>query len=156
MSDIIRTHFLNVIFLQEVNVEFLILSPGFKFFMNPGYNGRGTGIIYRSFLKIDRLNLSSCSRILSAIIDHASFVNIYSPSGSQNANKRVIFFETSLSEHLDFSKPLILVGDFNCVIKQKDSKNNTQICKQLYNVVKDLNLRMCGNTFTKIMLNTHM
>lgn len=141
LFDVLRKYDVDVCFLQEVNIEHIQCNPNYNFMTNVGPSERGTGIIYRNTLNISDVLCSQDGRVISATINKYRFINVYAPSGAQNYKERNIFFQDHLVNHFNFKLPVVLLGDFNCIIRKQDSKNNANICHSLKNLVQNLKLK---------------
>lgn len=140
LNDFIKQNDIDICFLQEVNVNLFKCLKGYDFVGNIGKSERGTGIIFRMGQKIQDIICSIDGRIISITVDNIRFVNLYAPSGSQKQKERDEFFKNEITVHLKFNLPLAILGDFNCVTRNKDSTNGTNINKTLYNITQKLNL----------------
>lgn len=138
MNDFVKKQDIDIAFLQEVNTDSFIVPPGYDFLANVGNDNRGTAIVYRLGYNVKNILCESDGRIISAVINNIKCINIYAPSGSQNVKERNEFFSSRITKHLDFHLPVVLIGDFNCIIKRKDSRNNTQLCPSLGRLVESL------------------
>lgn len=138
LCDFIRKYDLDLIFLQEINTDTFSVPLGYDFISNVGPNERGTAIIFRIGYEIKNIMCEADGKILSATINNINFVNIYAPSGSQSYHERNNFYQNQITKHLNFDSPIIWIGDFNCIIKNKDSRNPTQLCKILSRIIESL------------------
>lgn len=139
INEFIAKNSIDILCLQEVNVERFDTFKGFEFFGNTGKDLRGTGFIYRTGYNISEIMCSEDGRITSAKIQGVRIVNVYAPSGSQNESERNIFFNNSILPFLNFDSPLLFIGDFNCIIRESDSRNKSKICKSLLRLTQNLN-----------------
>ena len=75
--------------------------------------------------------------ILSLIIDesHLILVNIYAPN---DANQQVIFFKDLENHLVEFAQENIIVaGDFNCALSDKDKKGGNPVSKKAI-IIKEI------------------
>lgn len=136
LRSFVRSADLDLIFLQEVQNDSLEI-PGFTIIFNVDIHQRGTAIATKDLYKIDNVEKSLDSRIISVRISGVTFINIYAPSGALQRGAREDFFNTSVAFYLQHAtSQIVLGGDFNSVISAKDatgSSNISPMCKRLMN-----------------------
>ena len=148
LSALISSESMDIIFLQEVRlsgpqIEYLL--PGYRAAANiePENPSRpGTAIVWRSDLPVKELLSFSLCRMQLATLGSFKLINVYAPSGSSRKQERASFFSQDLFAALQLSpdRPLILGGDFNCLLKPIDVENvcgfTQKKCQSLDNIVK--------------------
>ena len=99
LSDLIKVHKLNLIFLQEVRVSESqteqLLGNDFKCRANidsENVSKPGTAVIWRNSLAIDNVSVLATCRAQLVILGSCGLMNIYAPSGSDKFNERAEFF----------------------------------------------------------------
>lgn len=136
LKSFIRAADLDVIFLREVQNDAFVIH-GFNIIFNVDIHQRGTAIVVRDLLHVDNIERSLDRRTISIRIGFVTFINIYAPSGALQRNAREDFFNTAVAHYLHHStNQIILGGDFNSVVKEKDatgSSNMSPMCKRLMN-----------------------
>lgn len=78
LRSFVRSADLDLIFLQEVQNDSLLI-PGFNIIFNVDIQQRGTAIATKDLYKIDNIEKSLDSRIISVRISGVTFINIYAP-----------------------------------------------------------------------------
>ena len=119
-----------------------LCPPGFKYFSQPLSNGKGGGVavIYKSNLKIKKLSQTSFSsfehlQILIQLPDTLglSLTVVYRPPPSKKNGFTVQQFLEEISNFLDEwildKNRLLLVGDFNFHVNDKDDPAATSFLK---------------------------
>lgn len=108
---------LDIVCLQEVKFKNCnILESSFKIISNLGPKKRGTAVLVRKNLKIDKILLEPEGRLISVDIAGLTIVCVYAPSGETNKLERDEFFKVTILAYTALSKyPIVLLGDCNAV-----------------------------------------
>lgn len=126
LKSVLKDFDIDVCFLQEINdTNLSFVQPTYKYIANLGPSQRGTAIVYRDSLSVTDVHYEPSGRILSCLLDNIRLVNIYAPSGTQAKHDREHFFGEAIVPYLMGSTNTLLVGDFNCVLSQKDQTGTT-------------------------------
>ena len=139
-SFIIRNTY-DIVLLQEVSVASFGFY-GYKEVVNQGPDRRGTAILYKENLPLTHITSLSSGRGVRARFGHVTIINIYAPSGSQNAAERSLFYGADIVPLLaDVVDDIILAGDFNCVLRQEDCLGRPSFCGNLRALTTGLHLK---------------
>lgn len=121
LRTFIRTLELDIVFLQEVENEQLSL-PGFTVVCNVDHNRRGTAIALKEHIRFTHVEKSLDGRLVALRIQDTTLCNVYAPSGTVARAERERFFNGTIAYYLRHNtQHVILAGDFNCVLRQRDS-----------------------------------
>uniref|UniRef100_A0A182FLS7 Uncharacterized protein n=1 Tax=Anopheles albimanus TaxID=7167 RepID=A0A182FLS7_ANOAL len=131
----------DIVFVQEVYDDKMQL-PGYNIETNVDHTKRGTAIALKDNIQYSHVERSLDSRLICVRLDNnTSLCNIYAPSGSQARAGRESLFNGTMAYYLrNAPGPVILAGDFNCVLKAKDSTSGGNICLPLQSAVDNLGL----------------
>ena len=109
--------------LQEVENEQLSL-PGFVVVANVDHARRGTAIALKTNIPFSHVEKSLDGRLIALRAQDVTIVNVYAPSGRAQRAAREDFFNSTLAYYLrNRSAHLIIMGDFNCVLRSCDSSS---------------------------------
>lgn len=130
---------LDIVFLQEVHDDKLTI-PGFNTITNIDQTKRGTAILLKQHVKYTHVEKSLDSRILAVRIHESiTLCNVYAPSGTQNRAEREKLFNTSIAYYLRHNtRYTLLAGDFNAVIRPRDSTGTSNFSRSLENLTRQL------------------
>ena len=85
-------------------------------------NSRGTAFICRRFLGVVEEE-----RLMCLMVGQMVVINLYAASGRQGRERQVFFGETVERLVRSYSRNLpVILGDFNCILENKDAANNPQ------------------------------
>ena len=137
-----------VFFLQECpletnQLELIVSRFGYKAYCSlVNFEQPGVAIIYLEALgPVEILPLEPGRLLFIKINDNMSFINIYAPSGNDNKYARKTLYNETLPRNLQLRRlQPILIGDFNCVISEKDVIQN-------FSQKKSTALALLVNTF---------
>lgn len=150
LKDFVWNNDIDFLFLQEVAFENFNFIPSHNAFVNISEDNKGTAILVRRNIETSDILLNPNGRISSIRIGGINFINIYAHSGSGYRKERDLLFSQDIIPHLSCDSPNVLLGDFNCILLNKDSngtvKNISQGLKQL---VDSLDLEDIGITINK-------
>ena len=150
LRTFIRTHDLDIIFLQEVENEELTI-PGYNVVCNVDYARRGTAIAVKQHIKFSHVEKSLDGRLIALRIHNTTLCSCYAHSGTNHRADREHLFNQTLAYYLRHNTPhTILAGDFNSVIRQCDASGNNH-SPALQRAVQQLQLvdaweKLRGNT----------
>uniref|UniRef100_A0A182R3Y0 Reverse transcriptase domain-containing protein n=1 Tax=Anopheles funestus TaxID=62324 RepID=A0A182R3Y0_ANOFN len=132
----------DIVFIQELEDEHISIS-GYEIITNIDIARRGTAIALKHGIKITNIARSPDSRIIvMRINDTVTLCNVYAPSGSHNRKERENFYNHTLAYYLQNStQNLIMAGDFNCVVHDKDSTGNNNNSEALKGTIQALKLK---------------
>lgn len=124
LRTFIRTHELDIVFLQEVENEQLVI-PGFNVVCNVDHTRRGTAIALKQHIKFSHVEKSLDGRLISLRVNNTTLCSCYAHSGTNFKAERERFFDQTIAYYLRHNTPhTLLAGDFNCVIRQCDATGN--------------------------------
>ena len=163
-------HKIDIVLVQEHNVKdkstLDYLLNFYTIILNPTINIKGgTAIMYNKKLELEIVNmyLHPSSRITEVSIKYQKHafdvICIYSHSGSNHNKDREEFFDQELLPLLqNSSMNLILGGDWNCILSDKDSSNpnNCNISKSLKSIVSIFKFKDVHNLVQKIPEYTYV
>lgn len=116
-----RTMNLDIICLQEVENEQLTL-PEYNVICNVDHARRGTAIALKEHIRYSHVEKSLDGRLIALQINDTTLCNIYAPSGTAQRADRERFFNNTLAYYLRRrTSHTVLMGDFNCVLRQCDA-----------------------------------
>lgn len=140
-KDFLKKHDVDIVLLQEIKDDSMEWLFGYQYVSNKGLHSRGTAIAYRPHIVISDVVCEPDGRITSLNFeDTFHLINIYAPSGAQARCDREVFFSTQLPLHLSTNLPIIMMGDFNCVLKRDDCLGNFNFSFALDGIVSGLGL----------------
>ena len=136
LEDFIKRHDIDIALLQEVTDEDKLTCRGYHVTAKVGITGRGTASIHKPHLEFQRIEHIPSGRG----IDETCIINIYAPSGTAKRTEREEFFSVDILGLLPLRPiQLIIAGDFNCVLNNKDctgQRTNSQALRTLINGLK--------------------
>lgn len=153
---------LDIVFLQEVHDDQLSI-PGFNTITNIDHAKRGTAILLKQHIKYTHIERSLDSRILAVRIhESVTLCNVYAPSGTQHRAEREKLFNSTIAHYLRHNAHYtLLAGDFNAVIRSRDSTGSSNFSRSLANLTQQLRfvdvwatLRRNDDGFTYITHNS--
>ncbi len=141
VKNFVRLLDFDIIFFQEVESENIDLND-FNIIYNINEEKRGTAIALRQQIKYSNIEKSLDSRMIVARInENITLCNIYAPSGTQHKQYRERFFNINLAYYLrNITDYLIIGGDFNSVINERDSTGNSNYSFALKTTTQNLQL----------------
>jgi len=121
LEQFMRRHKVDFAILQEVTSKKHTEVKGYHIIDNTGTAGRGTAMIIREDLQMDRIKRIPSGRGITAYYKNICLINIYAPSGTNNRTERETFFNKDVIELLPRNPTeTIMAGDFNCVQTDDD------------------------------------
>jgi len=106
-------------------------------------NSRGTAFIWRRFLGVVDVQVVEEERLMCLVVGQLVVINLYAASGRQGRRERQVFFGETVERLVrSYSRNLpVILGDFNCILENKDAANNPQqkkceALRQLINLYK--------------------
>ena len=121
LRTFVNSQNLDIVCLQEVENEQLSL-PGFVVVANVDHARRGTAIALKPHIQYSNVEKSLDGRLIALRVQNVTIVNVYAHSGSALRAAREDFFNGTLAYYLrNRTEHVILVGDFNCVLRPCDS-----------------------------------
>ena len=134
-----RTINLDILCMQEVENEQLTL-PGYNVICNVDHARRGTAIALKEHIRFSHVEKSLDGRLIALQINDTTLCNIYAPSGTAQRADRERFFNNTLAYYLRrHTSHTMLIGDFNCVLRQCDATGHN-LSPALQTAVRQLNL----------------
>jgi len=82
LTEYIRRHDLDIVFLQEIIDPELLPMPGYDVYYNIGSDISGTAIVARNDIMLQNINKSPSGRAKATEYKGLYTVNIYAPSGT--------------------------------------------------------------------------
>ena len=126
---------------QEVTKDGIQKIRGYTSYLNIGTTNRGTAFIVKEPLTLYDISQLPSGRGIIAKCQGVWFVNIYAPSGSARKKEREDFFNKDVAFLLrDIPTPIILGGDFNCVLEPSDCTGYFNRSGNLRNLVEGFGL----------------
>lgn len=139
LRTFIQTTDLDIVFLQEVENEQLAL-PGFNIVCNVDHARRGTAIALKQHIKFSHVEKSLDGRLIALRVHNTTLCNVYAPSGSAQRAERERFFNNTVAYYLRYrTDHIVLGGDFNSVIRQRDA-TGSNASPSLQSTVQQLRL----------------
>ena len=146
----IRMYSPSVVTIQEIHIihALQVFSPHYQVIVNIELDSRdkiGMCTLISKNLKVQDKIIGINGRIIGLNLGQVQIWNIYPKSGSQHKNLREIFFRQDLSNLLKVwkNRPLdtIVIGDYNCLHREKDALNNPQVQPGLIKFMKNFELK---------------
>ena len=143
----------DVVLLQEVrfNSEHIeSLVKGFEASVNIDPDNPscpGTAIVWRKGVPVEGISILKQCRLQLASIGSLKILNVYAPSGSNQAHARSTFYSDVLFKAimLDQKAQWVIGGDHNCVLQRIDLENGVGFmqkkCLALENIVRVMNFQ---------------
>ena len=156
LTAFIRAQDLDVILLQEVVTPDSIDVPGYSVYSNVGTNLRGTAIMARRNTHITHIEKLPSGRAMAVTCHGFRIINIYAPSGTAKKTERELFYNVELPVLLAPQRlPLLVGGDFNCILSPLDSTGTYTASNALSNIVHGLRLKDTWNQEPARPVYTH-
>ena len=141
LTDFIRAQDLDIILLQEIVHPASVDAPGYNVYSNVGAEMRGTAIMARRNIQITNIAKLPSGRAIAVTIYGLRIINIYAPSGTSRRTERERFYNAELPTLLPTQdRPLLVGGDFNCVLSPVDSTGTYTSSNALTNIVQGFHL----------------
>ena len=141
LTDFIRSHELDIVFLQEVINPEIFNITGYTTHLNIGTIMPGTAIIARHDFPITNIATVPSGRAIAADCTGIRLVNVYAPSGTTRRVERERFFISELPElFYAASRSMLIGGDFNCVLQPADTTGPFTTSRALSEIIRGLAL----------------
>jgi exonuclease III len=141
LEDFLYKQQIDIIFLQEVTRPVFDDIRGFVTHTNIGTSGRGTAILKRNHMQLTNIVCLPTGRGMAAVLKSVSLVNIYAPPGAARRRERELFFSSELPYLLrDIPMSLLLGGDFNCVLNNRDATGHPNHSRPLQELIRGFDL----------------
>jgi exonuclease III len=124
LTEYIRRHDLDIIFLQEITDPELLNMPAYDMYYNIGSYRRGTAIVARNDIAVTNINKIPSGRSIAAEYKDLHIVNIYAPSGTAKRAEREHFYNAEVQLLQTGNGEIIIGGDFNCFTNPADTSGN--------------------------------
>jgi hypothetical protein len=122
LKEFLFFHDIDIAMLQEVTHPSLVDIPQYTSSLNIGVNKCGTAILLKEGLNVDDERKLPTGHGTAILTKGTSYVNVYAPSGAENRAHREEFFNVELPTILPVTPgPLVLAGDFNCILETSDT-----------------------------------
>jgi len=155
-EQFMRRHEVDIAMIHEVTSKKHIEVTGYHTIENIGTAGRGTAMIIREDLKLDRIKRIRSRRGITAYYKNICLIYIYAPSGTNNRTEREIFFNKDVIELLPQNPTeTIMAGDFNCVQTDEDCTGHRYSIKALEKLTRGLQLEDEWDTTLNATAYTH-
>ena len=140
-----------VVTIQEIHIAnaLRVFSPNYQVIVNieqASRDGIGMCTLISKQVQVKDKVIGANGRIIGVKLDNVQIWNIYPKSGSQHKNIREIFFRQDLPNSLKVwnscnKSDIIVIGDYNCLHREKDAINNPQVQPGLIKFMKDFKLK---------------
>lgn len=138
LEQFIHQNDIDILLVQEVTNNIIQNIRGYTSYLNVGTTKRGTAIIVKDPLTITDISTLPSGRGMAAKCKGIWIINIYAPSGAAKRQERENFYNMDVAYLLrGLQTPMLLGGDFNCVISPDD-------CTGGYNYSRNLDLLLKG------------
>ncbi|XP_049948779.1 uncharacterized protein LOC126456905 [Schistocerca serialis cubense] len=143
LTEFLQHRAADVAILQEVVTTDLEQVPGFDVFTNIDAETRtGTAVMVTNGIDTDDIKTLTDGRGIAIKIAGTYFVSIYAPSGTEKKRARSQFFNEDICALLPRNNSnVVLGGDFNCVSAPEDQVPAPNLCMELQELLRKLNLR---------------
>ena len=133
---------IDILLAQEVTNGITQHIHGYKSYINTGTTKRGTAIIVKDPLTMTDISTLPSGRGIAALCTGLSIINVYAPSGAEKRQEREHFFNVELAYLLrELKTPMLIGGDFNCVLAPDDCTGRHNFSRALDNLIKGLGLK---------------
>ena len=95
LTEYIRRHDLDSVFLQEIIDQELLPMPGYDIYYNIGSDKLGTAIVACNDIALININKLPSERAIDAECKGLCIVNMYGPSGTAKRTKHISNWRTS-------------------------------------------------------------
>jgi len=157
LEQFIRKQEAGFAMLQEVTSKQHIEVNGYYVIDNIGTAGRGTALLIREELQVDRIKRIPSGRGVAVYYNNICLIKLYAPSGTTNRSEREAFFFNS--EVLDIlpttPNEIIMAGDCNCVQADRDCTGRRNSSKRLDKLIRGLQLVDVWNVTMNDRAYTH-
>ena len=141
LQDFVRAHDLDIILVQEVTAHESVNITGYVSHTNIGSEMRGTAILAKKHLVLTDIDLLPSGRAIAAVFSGIRLINVYAPSGTTKRTEREYFFNSELPALLSaYSNPLLIGGDFNCILQPADTTGPFTTSRALAELTRGLAL----------------
>jgi exonuclease III len=142
LTEYIRRHDLDIIFLQEITDPELLQTSGYDVYYNIGSDTRGTATVARNDIILHNINKSPSGRAIAAKYKGLHIVNIYTPSGTAKQTEREHFYNAEVPQLLQTGHGEIIIGgNFNCVLDPADTSGHFHTSRALTEMTRGLQLK---------------
>jgi exonuclease III len=136
------TNGIDVALLQEVTHANINDIPHYNAWVNIGTEQWGTATLAKIGITACKEKRIPTGRGFSIKFKDIWFVNVYTPSGAKRRNDREQFFNVELPTILPLAPTeLLLAGDFNCIIDERDTTGSDPRSAALERLPKGLRLQ---------------
>jgi len=110
LTEYIRRHDLDIVFLQEITDSELLTMPGYDIYYNIGSFMRGTAIVARNDIALMNINKIPSGRAIAAEYNGPFIVNIKAPSGTAKRAEREHFYNAEVPQLLQTRPRELIIG----------------------------------------------
>jgi len=110
LNEFIQKQEIDIILLQEVTHTDFEMIRGYTAHLNVGTNKRGTAILTREQISLNKITRLPSGRRMAASYQGIWLVNLYAPSGTANRQEREDFNNAELVYLLRTLPPTMIVG----------------------------------------------
>ena len=96
LHDFLKSHALDILFLQEITHPNFGNLPGYTTHTNVGTTMRGTAFVTRNDLQVTNITKLRTGRGIAAECEEITLLNPYAPSGTAKKAEREASFNTDL------------------------------------------------------------
>lgn len=148
--SMIQMYLPSVVTIQEIHIvhALQVFSSHYQVIVNIEETAKdkiGMCTLVSKEIKIRDTVIAANGRIIGVKLKQVQIWNIYPKSGSQHKNLREIFFRQDLTDSFKIwnNKPsqLVIIGDYNCIHREKDAMNNPQVQPGLIKLMKAFKLK---------------
>jgi exonuclease III len=141
LKDIIRSHDLGIVLVQEVTAPDSVDTPGYTSYANIGSEMRGTAIIARQDFQTKHIDKIPSGRAMSVVFCSIGLINVYAQSGTAKRTELERFFNAELPVIIsEYTNSILIGGDFNCILQPVDSTGPFTSSNALAEIVRGLRL----------------
>ena len=141
LTEYIRRHDLDIVFLPEVTDPELLPMPGYDVYYNIGSDMCGTAIVARNDIMLRNIYKLPSGRAIATECKGLYIVSIYAPSGTAKRTERENFYNAKVPQLLQTGhEEIIIRSDFNCVLDPCDTSGHFHTSRALTEMIRELNL----------------
>ena len=127
LTEYIRRHDLDIVFLQEITDPELLTMRGYDRYYNIGSHRRGTAIVARNDIALTTINKIPSGRTIAAEYLGLRIVIIYAPSGTAIRAERENFYNAEIPHLLQTGHGEMILGETSIVSLTRPTHPATSI-----------------------------
>ena len=141
LTEYIKRHDLDIVFLQEITDPELLTMPGCDMYCNIGWHRRVAATVARNDITLTNINKIPSGPAIAAEYKRLYIVNITPPSATAKRAERENVYNAEVPQLVQtMHGEIITGGDFNCVTDSTDTSGNSCTNRALTETIRGLHL----------------